>query len=156
MKDVLSKINQLDFSVLKKIIDSSKTDYQISGDFRIDYSDFIVEKIPNEGFEVSSNNSFTVAINGNIDDSLKKEGMIRDLIRHIQNFRKESSLDISDRILISINASRDLEEAIKNHKKYFMNEVLGVNIRLDGCDLDFNKEIQIAGQKIKLGLSKEA
>ena len=156
MKDVLSKINQLDFSILKKIIDSSKTDYQISEDFRIDYSDFIVEEIPNEGFEVSSNHSFTVAINGNIDDSLKKEGMIRDLIRHIQNFRKESNLDISDRILISINASRDLEEAIKNHKKYFMNEVLGVNIRLDGCDLDFNKEIQIAGQKIKLGLSKES
>ena len=36
-----------------------------------------------------------------------------------------------------------------------MNEVLGVNIRLDGRNLDFNKEVQIAGQKIKIGLSKE-
>ena len=81
--------------------------------------------------------------------------MIRDLIRHVQNFRKESGLDISDRISISISSNKDLDAAIENHKKYFMNEVLGVNIRLDGYRLDFSKDIQIAGQKIILSLSKE-
>jgi len=142
-------------AILKEIVRTRKTKYQISKDIEIDYSDFMIEEIPNEGFEVSLNNSFIVAINGNIDESLKKEGMIRDLIRHVQNFRKESGLDISDRISISISPSEDLVLAIKNHKKYFMNEVLGVNIRLDGHNLDFNKDIQIGSQKIKLGLSKE-
>jgi isoleucyl-tRNA synthetase len=156
MKEVLSKIKQLDKTILKDIVDNRKTKYEISKDLKIDYSDFIVEEIPNEGFEVSSNNSFTIGININIDDTLKKEGMIRDLIRHVQNFRKESGLDISDRISISLSSNKDLESAIKNHKKYFMNEVLGVNIRLDGYGLDFNKNIQIGDQKIKLGLSKES
>tara|TARA_Y100000996_G_scaffold388758_1_gene348582 strand:- start:1149 stop:1988 length:840 start_codon:yes stop_codon:yes gene_type:complete len=155
MKEVLSEIKQLDEAILKDIVLTRKIKYQISKDIEVDYSDFIIEEIPNEGFEVSSNNSFIVAININIDDSLKKEGMVRDLIRHVQNFRKESGLDISDRISISISPSEDLVLAIKNHKKYFMNEVLGVNIRLDGHDLDFNKDIQIGSHKIRLGLSKE-
>jgi len=81
--------------------------------------------------------------------------MIRDLIRHVQNFRKESNFEVSDRINISLNPSRDLEDAIKKHKKYFMNEVLGVNIDLNGSRLDFEIDIDIMGQTIKLGLSKE-
>ena len=102
-----------------------------------------------------SNNLFKVAINTNIDEDLRLEGIIRDLIRHIQNFRKESGLEVSDRINISIAYNQDLDDAIKKYKKYFMNEVLGVNIHLDGRDLDYNGEIDILNQKLNLSLSKE-
>ena len=98
---------------------------------------------------------FKVGINTHITDELAQEGMIRDLIRHVQNFRKESDLEVSDRINISLTPSEKIESALKNHKKYFMNEVLGVNIDLDGSDLKFQTDIEIMGQKIKLSLSKE-
>ena len=76
-------------------------------------------------------------------------------IRHVQNFRKESGLEVSDRINISITSNQDLEDAIKKYKKYFMNEVLGVNICLDGKALDCSKDIEIMSQKFVLSLSKE-
>ena len=108
-----------------------------------------------EGFEMSSNNLFKIGINTHITSQLKEEGMIRDLIRHVQNFRKESNLEVSDRINISLSANSELELAIKNNKKYFMNEVLGVNIHLDGRVLSYNKDIEITNQKLVLSLSKE-
>ena len=80
--------------------------------------------------------------------------MIRDLIRHVQNFRKESDFEVYDRINISLSSDEDLEQALKKHKKYFMNEVLGVNIYQGKKILEFEKEIEITGKKIKLSISK--
>ena len=155
MKEVLSMVNQLNSDELSRIINDRKVAYELGEDISVDYSDFIVEEIAKEGFEVSSNSSFKVAINTVIDEDLKLEGMIRDLIRHVQNFRKESGLEVSDRINISITSNENLEEAIKKYKKYFMNEVLGVNIRLDGRALTHSKDIEIMNQKLTLSLSKE-
>ena len=155
MKGVLSKVNQLSAKELSDIVNDRKVEYNLSKDISVDYSDFIVEETAKEGFEVSSNNIFKVAINTVIDKDLKLEGMIRDLIRHVQNFRKESGLEVSDRINISITSSKDLKDAIKKYKKYFMNEVLGVNIHLDGKALDCSKDIEIMSQKFVLSLSKE-
>ena len=121
----------------------------------IDYSDFIVEETGKEGFEVSSNNLFKVGINTMINEDLKSEGMIRDLIRQVQSFRKESGLEVSDRINISITFNQELNDAVKKYKKYFMNEVLGVNIHLDGKVLGYSKDIVIMNQKLVLSLSKE-
>ena len=155
MKYVLSKINQISSSDILDIVSDKKINYKIEDDICIDYTDFIVEEISKESFEVSSNNIFKVGINTQITEELKQEGMIRDLIRHVQNFRKESNLEVSDRINISLSANSELELAIKNNKKYFMNEVLGVNIDLNGNLLDFQIDIEIKGKKIKLSLSKE-
>ena len=129
--------------------------YDLGGGMAVDYSDFISEESAKNGFEVSSNSLFKVAINTIIDEDLKFEGMIRDLIRHVQNFRKESGFEVSDRISISLTSNADLEMAIKKYKKYFMNEVLGVNIHLDGKVLAYTKDIEIEGCSFVLSLSKE-
>ena len=155
MKEVLSKVNQLKIDELSNIVNARKLEYQLDQNITIDYSDFIVEETGKEGFEVSSNNLFKVGINTMINEDLKLEGMIRDLIRQVQNFRKESGLEVSDRINISITFNQELNDAVKKYKKYFMNEVLGVNIRLDGKVLGHSKDIVIMNQKLVLSLSKE-
>tara|TARA_Y100001970_G_scaffold192631_1_gene234085 strand:+ start:204 stop:3521 length:3318 start_codon:yes stop_codon:yes gene_type:complete len=155
MKEVLSEVNQLSQEDLLNIVNNKKSVHRLDENASLDCSDFIVEETAKDGFEVSSNNLFKVAINTSINEDLKLEGLIRDLIRHVQNFRKESGLDVSDRINLSINSNNDLDKAIKKYKKYFMNEVLGVNIRLDGKDLTYSTDIEIAGQKFVLSLSKD-
>ncbi|MAV65181.1 MAG: isoleucine--tRNA ligase [Candidatus Marinimicrobia bacterium] len=155
MKEVLSDINKLSLEELSDIVSSKDSNYKLDNGDIIDYTDFIIEQNPKNGFEVSSNNLFKIGINTNITNELEQEGIVRDLIRHVQNFRKESDLDVSDRISISLSYNKDLEHALKNHKKYFMNEVLGVNISFNQDSLDFNKDIDIIGEKIKLSIAKE-
>ena len=81
--------------------------------------------------------------------------MIRDLIRSIQNFRKELDFNVSDRISIALEQNNEIAIAIENHKEYFLNEVLGVSIDLSGKKLKFEKIIDISNHKLKLSLSKE-
>ena len=91
MKDVLLKVNQLSIDDLSKIMTERLESYDLGGGVTIDFSDFISEESAKNGFEVSSNSLFKVAINTIIDEDLRFEGMIRDLIRHVQNFRKDRS-----------------------------------------------------------------
>ena len=86
---------------------------------------------------------------------MKNEGIVRDLIRSVQSFRKELDFNVSDRINISIEHNDDIVRAINSHEKYFLNEVLGVKIDINGKKLDFEKAIEISNQKVKLGLSKD-
>ena len=155
MKNVIQAINSLDKIKLQKIIHDRKTDYDIGENKAIGYQDFIVEEIANDGLQVSSNSSFKVAITTNITEELKNEGIVRDLIRSVQNFRKELDFNVSDRINISIESNEEIVRAIHSHEKYFLNEVLGINIDMNGEKLDFEKAIEISNQKVKLGLSKD-
>ena len=108
-----------------------------------------------QGFEVSSNSKFKVALNTEIDKNLRLEGIIRDLIRHIQNFRKESDFEVSNRISIAIIANGEIKDAINKHKKYFMNEVLGINLYLESKDFKHAKEVEIASSKVVIKISRE-
>ena len=155
MKNVLQAINSLDKIKLQKIIHDRKADYDIGENKAIGYQDFIIEEIANDGLQVSSNSSFKVAITTNITEELKNEGIVRDLIRSVQNFRKELDFNVSDRINISIESNEEIVRAIHSHEKYFLNEVLGINIDMNGEKLDFEKAIEISNQKVKLGLSKD-
>ena len=155
MKNVLQAINNLDKVDIEKIINDRNTDYEIGENETIGYQDFIIDEIANKGLQVSSNSNFIVGITTDITEELKNEGIVRDLIRSVQSFRKELDFNVSDRINISIEHNDDIVRAINSHEKYFLNEVLGVKIDINGKKLDFEKAIEISNQKVKLGLSKD-
>ncbi len=155
MKNVLSSINSVEKSVLLDIVENRRTNQEIANNIFVGYDDFILEETPNEGFEVSSNSTFKVGIMTEITKALKHEGIVRDLIRSIQNFRKELDFNVSDRINIGLECSDEIVAAIENHKEYFLNEVLGVSIALGEKTLKYEKFIDISNQKLKLSLSKD-
>ena len=155
IKNVLQAINNLDKVDIEKIINDRNTDYEIGENETIGYQDFIIDEVANKGLQVSSNSNFIVGIATGITEELKNEGIVRDLIRSVQSFRKELDFNVSDRINISIEHNDDIVRAINSHEKYFLNEVLGVKIDINGKKLDFEKAIDISNQKVKLGLSKD-
>ena len=61
-----------------------------------------------------------------MNKSLIDEGIVRDLIRKIQNLRKESGFKVEDRIRISIISKNNIYNAIDSHNEYFLSEILGV------------------------------
>ena len=91
-------------------------------------NELIIDEIPLNDYEVISSNNVLIGIKTLITKELREEGLIRDLIRQVQNLRKDSGLNVEDRIRISIDCNKQLDNAIKNYKLYFMNEVLGVEV----------------------------
>ena len=116
--------------------------------------ELILEEIPLNSYGISSGKNIIVGVYTKISKELKQEGMVRDLIRKVQNLRKDSGLKVEDRIEIGILGSKELNAAVQSHESYFMNEVLGVKLDMkSAASLTFNDSIKIDGKKITIGIS---
>ena len=154
MKDVISKLNQIKDADKINMLNDGDINLEIDGSMeKISKDDLIIEEVPIDGVSVSSNNGIVVGINVNISDELEKEGLVRDMIRHIQNFRKESSLEVQDRIDVCIKADSKIIEAIEENLEYFKNEILAVSITYDVLNSQYSKKIELNTMQIDLGIS---
>jgi isoleucyl-tRNA synthetase len=101
--------------------------------------DIISEDIP--GWLVANEGNLTVALEVELTDDLKNEGMARELINRIQNIRKESGLEITDRISVTISPNEEVAKAIGSFADYIKTQVLADDVRLeanDGQEVDFD------------------
>tara|TARA_B100000941_G_scaffold63035_1_gene41698 strand:+ start:793 stop:4098 length:3306 start_codon:yes stop_codon:yes gene_type:complete len=154
MKDVISKLSQIKDSDKINMLNDGNISLEIDGSVeKIFRDDLIIEEVPIDGVSVSSYNGIVVGININISDELEKEGLVRDMIRHIQNFRKESSLKVQDRIDVFIKADSKIIEAIEENLEYFKNEILAVSITYDVLNSRYSKKIELNAMQIDLGIS---
>ncbi len=87
-----------------------------------------------EGWLVSNANGITVALDVSISPKLKNEGIARELINRVQNLRKDSGLEVTDKISLSIQSQNELELAVAENLDYIMNETLT-------AELNFVKEV---------------
>ncbi len=111
-----------------------------------------------EGWLVESdeNTKIMVALDTEIDDSLRAEGLARELVSRIQTIRKESGLEITDRIKLYVDSTDTLEKAIKENSQYIMNETLATEI---GYELNGNnivpKTEDINGEICRVAIEKK-
>ena len=99
----------------------------------------ISEDIP--GWLVSNEGKLTVALEVELNDELRNEGMARELISRIQNIRKESGLEITDRIHVTLSPSEKVEKAVAGFADYIKSQVLALDINVadnDGTAVDFD------------------
>jgi isoleucyl-tRNA synthetase len=91
-----------------------------------------VEIIPVDipGWKVANYGAITVALDITITDSLREEGLARELVNRIQNMRKDKGLDVTDRILVKIQENAELNTAIKNNLNYICSETLTGDLQL--------------------------
>jgi isoleucyl-tRNA synthetase len=100
---------------------------------------------PLEGYEVEAEAGHAVALQLELDDELRREGLAREIVHAVQNARKEAGLEITDRIELSLGGDEELLAAARAHESYVAGEVLatavaydaadGVTVTLDGRDL---------------------
>jgi isoleucyl-tRNA synthetase len=112
--------------------------------------DIISEDI--EGWLVASHENITVALDTQIDDELIKEGVAREFINRIQNLRKNSGYDVTDRIKILYDAPENISAAIEEKKKHIMSETLAE--KLDQSEFDGGSEIDIDEANIKVLINR--
>ena len=77
-----------------------------------------------EGWLVANEGSITVALDVTISEELRKEGVARELVNRIQNARKDSGLEVTDKVKLTILKDQNLEQSISENKAYIMSETL--------------------------------
>jgi len=102
--------------------------------------EIISEDIP--GWLVANEANLTVALEVELTDELKNEGMARELINRIQNIRKESGFEITDRVRISLAPQPEVEKAVAGFSDYIKTQLLADVIQVeqnDGQEVDFDE-----------------
>ncbi|MFT6184345.1 MAG: isoleucyl-tRNA synthetase [Flavobacteriales bacterium] len=84
--------------------------------------DITSQDIP--GWLVTSEGGISVALDITISESLKEEGIAREIVNRIQNFRKDSGLEVTDRIALFIKRNADVRDAVQNNLEYICQETL--------------------------------
>ncbi|UII55531.1 isoleucine--tRNA ligase [Cytobacillus spongiae] len=113
---------------------------------KIDLSDVVIEKYADGNRELASNRLFTVLLDTTINEELKREGFARELIRAVQNYRKELSLPVEKRVNITIDATGSVQDTIQEYESLLRNHLL-VNRFLFGKD-EHMKYVQINEQHV--------
>jgi isoleucyl-tRNA synthetase len=116
--------------------------------------DIVVEKIPRKPWVIAEGNGFLVALNTELDAGLIREGLVRDLVRHIQNIRKEIGLDVADRIRISYVAGDELAAAVAAHSEYLAGETLALEITRKSDQSGPAHQVKIGAEIMNLMITK--
>ena len=86
--------------------------------------DFLVETTAAEGYSSAESEGFLVALDTRLTPALEQEGLARELIRTVQDARKQANLEVSDRIFLRITGSLDIENTLGVHRDWIMKETL--------------------------------
>jgi isoleucyl-tRNA synthetase len=86
----------------------------------------IVERIEKADLRVVNDGTLTVGLDTKVTDDLKREGFVRDLVRGIQNLRKESGFAVTDRIEITLSGDSELKASFEQFKVFIGSETLAV------------------------------
>jgi len=105
--------------------------------------EILAEDIP--GWIVASEGGITVALDITISESLKNEGIAREIVNRIQNFRKESGLDVTDKIKLTIDSTESIQSAIASNRDYICAEVLATEIAFNSISEGFSTDIEEEG-----------
>jgi len=109
------------------------------GEFEITVDDLVITEQPKSGWSVASNNGESVALDLTLTQELINAGNVREVIRALQEGRKNAGFDISDRIIVTWNANSEIAPAVNEALEHIKREVLAVEMKHDAsllCDTE--------------------
>ncbi len=115
----------------------------------------LVEMISKEGYTAAEGDGLTVGLTTELDESLRREGLVRDIIRQVQILRKEAGFAVEDRIHVFTKFPEDILKSIEDFKEYFCNETLTVGLHKEYQSGEFFKDITVRGTTFPIGLKRE-
>ena len=95
-----------------------------SGELTLTGEDVLVETSSAEGYACGADAGYLTALDTTLTDELVREGVARELIRTVQESRKQAGLEVSDRIVLGVSGSAGVDGALAEHRDYLMSETL--------------------------------
>jgi len=129
MKAAAAIIQGLTSDQIQAILDGSKVSIDVDGT-SVDLTEekVLVDRFEKDDLKVLNEGTLTVGLDSKVTDELKKEGYVRDLIRAIQNQRKENGYEVTDRIKLVISGDASLKAAFDMFNDFIANETLANSI----------------------------
>jgi len=155
MKQVAAVLTELSQEAIAELEMKAVHTLQLDGNtIEVDLTDveILSEDIP--GWLVANEGRLTVALDITITDELRQEGLARELVNRIQNIRKSSGYDITDKIKIQLSENEEVRAALKLWKGYIMTQTLAESLELtenltDGVALDMeDMDLNMSVKKI--------
>ena len=129
MKQVAAAINQLSQDQITDLDKNDKIELHLSDKtIELTAADVEISSEDIPGWLVATEGKYTVALDVTLSEELIEEGIAREVVNRIQNFRKEAGFEVTDKINISLETSDQLNHAIQNNKNYICSETLAENL----------------------------
>ncbi|HBC86617.1 MAG TPA: isoleucine--tRNA ligase [Lentisphaeria bacterium] len=130
MKEAASLISTLDHSAIHGLVTGGTYTLSLSNgtEHVLTQDDVVIQREEKAGLTVATEAEITIALDTVIDPELKEEGLSREFVSRIQNMRKESGFEVSDRIEIYFSGPPELVSSLKNFSEYVRNETLALKL----------------------------
>ncbi|HSG78281.1 MAG TPA: DUF5915 domain-containing protein, partial [Acidimicrobiia bacterium] len=152
MKDVAAAIAGLDETAVASLIDGDRL--EVAGE-EIGLDDVVVSREPRAGVEVASTDRMSAALDTALTTELELEGLAREVVKAIQQLRRDAGLDVADRITVAWSmASPKLRTALETHGSYIAGEVLA-DVFAESTDLepgDADAELAVDDDRVALAI----
>ena len=155
VKKIAGLISNLDFNEFNNNLDDNFNYFFKETKFIINKEEVEIKSEPVGNYSLSENNGIFVSVNVSLTEKLINEGAVRDLIRKVQNLRKELNFEVENRINIEINCSSNFFTALQQNIEYFKNETLCINLnKVDSINSSNFEKFTINSEKIDLLIDK--
>ncbi|MGC1165428.1 MAG: isoleucine--tRNA ligase [Solirubrobacterales bacterium] len=153
MPQVAAAVEALDAAHVAAVMaDGGEVGINIEGDEHTLGPDEVTLALqPLAGYEVEAEAGHAVALQLELDDELRREGLAREIVHAVQIARKEAGLDITDRIALTLGGDEDLLAAARAHEPYLAGEVLATSVTYDATD---GAATQIEGRDLRIDLTR--
>jgi isoleucyl-tRNA synthetase len=129
MKAIAGVVNQWGAAEITAVEQNNGWAGEVNGEtITLDLADFDIATDDIPGWLVATEGSLTVALDITLSDELKSEGIARELVNRIQNYRKETGLEVMDKIQLTFDANDEVKTAIETNQAYICNEVLATGL----------------------------
>ena len=130
MKQIAALVATFDQQRIAEIETSEKLVLEVAGEqLEVTREDFEITSEDMPGWLVASEGKLTVALDITVTDELRREGVARELINRIQNLRKDSGLEVTDKIAVEVEALDELSDSLAVFGDYVAQQVLAVEIK---------------------------
>lgn len=145
MKQVQSKIQELDHKSLQELMDDKKVVLEVEDqEIELMREDVQIQREVKDGMVAANTGNITLALDIELTEELLKEGLARELVNKVQTMRRDAKLEKTDRILLKISTSEKVKTAFNQFKDYVQEEVLATQVEfveeVSGTEWDVNGE----------------
>ncbi|WP_276680806.1 isoleucine--tRNA ligase [Empedobacter brevis] len=154
MKAISAATAELTNEQIVKLEQSGQIDLLIDNKtLTLDLEDFEIATKDIPGWTVASNSTLTVALDLQLTDELIHEGVARELVNRIQNLRKETGLEVTDKIILNLKNDESIVNAVEQNKDYICSETLAEDLVLQG-EVANGTEVEINGLMTQIAITK--
>jgi isoleucyl-tRNA synthetase len=108
---------------------------------------------PLDGYQVERSGTHAVALNLELDDSLRREGLAREVVHAVQAARKNAGLEVEDRIELTLGGDEELLAATRDHEDYVAGETLATSVVYDGAEAGA-ASAEIEGRRLLISVTR--